>query len=172
MRDLRDTPSLFAVPLVRPYRADDRDACLAVFDTNRPRYFTADERGLFERFLARTLTEPDRPFYVAEDAGTVRGCGGHRVDTYGIGYLAWGMVDARYHGQGFGTAVLDRRLAEIHALPRAWCVVLDTSQHTAPFYARFGFEPVQTVRDGYQPGLDTVYMRRLLRGGRPRTEGD
>lgn len=147
--------------VVRPYRPADRAACLGVFDSNLPTYFTPDERGLFGRFLDRTMDETDRPFYVAEADGGVVGCGGHRVDAYGIGYLAWGMVASSLHRRGIGTALVARRLEALRAVPHAWCVVLDTSQHTAPFYARSGFEAVRVVRDGYQPGLDKVFMRRV-----------
>jgi hypothetical protein len=34
----------------------------------------------------------DRPFFVAEVEGRIRGCGGFRVDDYGLGALEWGMV--------------------------------------------------------------------------------
>ena len=33
---------------IRPYAPADLDACLAVFDTNRPRYFISSERPAFQ----------------------------------------------------------------------------------------------------------------------------
>lgn len=49
------------------------------------------------------------------------------------------------------------RLARLQALgvTRA---VLDTSQFTAPFYARLGFQEVRRTPNGYGPGLDRVDM--------------
>lgn len=37
-------------------------------------------------------------------------------------------------------------------------VALDTSQHTAPFYARPDFREVRRTPSGYGPGLDRVDM--------------
>lgn len=148
--------------IVRPYHLADLNACLAVIDSTLPTYFTSEERDLFEHFLRHHALEPDRPFFVVEVCGQVRGCGGYRIDAYGVGYLAWGMVHADFHRQGLGTALLRHRLRAIEAIPHAWCVVMDTSQHTAPFYARAGFSTVRVLLDGYRPGLHKVYMRWLV----------
>jgi predicted N-acetyltransferase YhbS len=143
--------------IVREYRPGDEPRCLAMFDGNFPKFFAPHERELFEKFLRRD----DRPFFVAEVDGAVRGCGGFRVDDFGVAFLAWGMVDADWHRRGVGAALLRFRLDRIREIPHAWCVLLDTSQHSAPFFARFGFEAYRTIADGYRPGLDKVFMRRV-----------
>ena len=140
---------------IREYRPDDESVCLDIFDSNRPKYFAGPERDLFAAYLRRM----DEPFFVAELVGQVRGCGGFRVDDYGVGYLAWGMVQANLHRQGMGANLLRWRLERIRQIAHAWCVLIDTSQHTAPFFARFGFETFRAIADGYQPGLDKVFMR-------------
>jgi hypothetical protein len=59
---------------IRPYSRTDQDACLAIFDSNLPQYFTLSERSLFERLLDNL----PGPFQVLEDAeGTVLACGGY-----------------------------------------------------------------------------------------------
>ena len=146
-------------PPVRPYRAADRSACLAAFDSNCPAFFTRSERELFSRFLDEKALDPARPFYVAEQDGRAVGCGGHRVSDYGVAYLAWGMVERSRHRAGIGTALLAHRLETIRDVPHAWCVVMDTSPASMPFYARFGFAPFRTVPDGYRTGLDQVFLR-------------
>ncbi len=146
------------VPLVgdiREYRPHDESTCLSIFDSNRPKYFTASERDLFTAFLRRM----DQPFFVTEIAGQIRACGGFHVDDYGVGILDWGMVHADCHRQGVGAILLKYRLERIRQTTHAWCVLIDTSQHTAPFFARFGFEAYRTIPDGYQPGLDKIFMR-------------
>jgi len=35
---------------------------------------------------------------------------------------------------------------------------LDTSQHSAPFYARQGFTVTQRTPDGFAPGMDEIKM--------------
>ncbi|WP_258078827.1 hypothetical protein [Xanthomonas arboricola] len=39
-------------------------------------------------------------------------------------------------------------------MPDVRRVILDTSQHTRQFYARFGFVVQQVTVDGYAPGLE------------------
>ena len=154
--------SVIAAATVRPYRPADRGACLAAFDSTLPTSFTPDERDLFARFLDEKALAPDRPFAVAERDGRVLGCGGHRVDGYGVASFAWGLVHRDHHRTGLGTALVEHRLQAVRRVPHAWAVILDTSHHAAPFYGRW-FETVRTVPDGYQPGLDKVFMRLVLR---------
>jgi len=140
---------------IRTYRQDDESACMDIFDSNRPKYFAEPERDLLVAHLRRV----DQPFFVAEVAGQVCGCGGFQVDDYGVGYLVWGMVHRNWHRRGVGANLLQWRLDRIRQIAHAWCVLIDTSQHTAPFFARFGFETFRIIADGYQPGLDKVFMR-------------
>ena len=82
---------------MRPYTPADRGACLAAFESNLPRYFSPDERELFERFLAGGEGE----YLVAvDDAGSVVGCGGIAHDSDGDGCLTWGMVHADHQKKG------------------------------------------------------------------------
>lgn len=46
------------------------------------------------------------------------------------------------------------RLEALCLMPNIRQVVLDTSQHTQAFYARFGFMVKQVVSDGYGARLD------------------
>ncbi|MGC4005213.1 MAG: hypothetical protein QM811_19675 [Pirellulales bacterium] len=62
-------------------------------------------------------------------------------------------------GKAWCADLLRWRLARIRQIAHARCVLLDTSQHTAPFFARFGFETTRTIADGYEPGLDKIFMR-------------
>jgi len=140
---------------IRNYRPDDGSACLHIFDSNRPKYFTGPERDLFGAYLQRA----DQPFFVAEVEGQVRACGGFRIDDFGVSFLEWGMVHQNWHRRGVGANLLQWRLDRIRQIGHAWCVLIDTSQHTAPFFARFGFESFRIIADGYQPGLDKVFMR-------------
>lgn len=148
-----------SVATIRSYRPADESACMGIFDSNRQKYFTGPERDLF----AAHLRTADPRFFVAEVDGLVRGCGGFHVTDYGVGYLVWGMVHHGSHRRGVGESLLRWRLERIRQVAHAWCVLIDTSQHTAPFFARFGFESFRVIPDGYQPGLDKVFMRLVWR---------
>lgn len=143
----------------RPYVAADRAACLALFDSNAPRFFDPSERAGFEQFL----DEMRWPYQVIEREGRVVACGGHAVEPDGRTVsLCWGMVEQGLHGQGLGRRLTEARLAAARAEPGVTAVRLDTGQHTTGFYERFGFVIERVVRDGYAPGSDRFDMRLML----------
>jgi ribosomal protein S18 acetylase RimI-like enzyme len=137
----------------RPYRRDDRAACLALFDGNTPRFFDESERAGFAGFLDDQALR--WPYQVIEQGGRVVACGGHAVEPDGISVaLCWGMVENGLHGQGVGRALTEARIAAARATPGIRRVILNTSQHTQGFYARFGFVAETVTPDGYAPGID------------------
>jgi predicted GNAT family N-acyltransferase len=142
----------------RRYDPSDKAACLALFDSNCPKYFAPSERADFEGFLG----DLDCDYSVLLADGEVAGCGGIHVDTAnGQGKLCWGMVDNSRHKSGLGKALLEFRLAAIRANPDATHIHIDTSQHTAPFFEKYGFNITAQTTDGYGPDIDHVEM--LLR---------
>jgi len=144
---------------VRPYRASDRDSCLALFDGNTPRFFDPSERVGFAAWLATSA----HPYLVIERDGDIVACGGHALDANGtVASLCWGMVAQDVHGQGLGRALTQARLDAISAMPQVAKVTMNTSQHTQQFYARFGFEPVNVTPDGFGPGIDQWDMVLVL----------
>lgn len=145
---------------VRPYRPDDRGACLAIFDSNTPRFFAPSERADFAGFLD---ADPSG-YFVAEAGGTVVGCGGVFIrggaDGLYWGGLCWGMVERARHRAGVGSLLLRERLVYLaRTYPKLEAVLLDTSQHSQTFFVRFGFEAVKVTPDAYAPGLDRYDMR-------------
>lgn len=143
----------------RPYEARDRDACLALFDSNVPTYFTTEERPGFADWL--TSMDP-RAYRVIERDGRVVACGGVGLEPDGaVASLCWGMVDQGLHRQGLGRALTQARIDAARALG-ATAVRCDTSQKTTAFYERFGFVITAVETDGYGPGLDRCEMRLAL----------
>jgi GNAT superfamily N-acetyltransferase len=142
----------------RPYRPEDAEACLGVFDSNIPEYFAAMERPAYAAFLAELPCE----YLVGETAdGRVVACGGwYRVpEREGEAGLAWGMVRRDWHGRGVGRRLLEARLAGVRAIAGVRTLAISTSQHTEAFYARAGFEVTDRAADGHAPGIDRVDMR-------------
>ena len=136
---------------VRPYAACDRDACLALFDGNTPRFFDPSERAGFAAWLEAST----QPYLVIERDGNIVACGGHALEAGGtVASLCWGMVAQDVHGQGLGRALTQARLDAIRAMPQVARVTMNTSQHTQGFYARFGFVGVKVTPHGIGPGLD------------------
>jgi predicted GNAT family N-acyltransferase len=141
---------------VRPYGAGDRGACLGLFDSNVPRFFSASERDDFAVYL----DAPSGPYLVLERAGQIVACGGHASEADGTtGALCWGMADGALHGTGLGRRLTEARIEAARQTPGLTALRLSTSQHTEGFYRRYGFQTVRLTPDGFGPGLDEHEMR-------------
>jgi ribosomal protein S18 acetylase RimI-like enzyme len=141
----------------RAYRSTDRAACMAVFDSNVPVYFLAEERALFTDFLDAL----PGPYLVMENSdGGIVACGGWALDEGGArADLCWGMVHASVQGRGWGRRLTRLRIEGARHEPGIREIALSTTQRTEGFYLRFGFRTRRTVPDGYGPGLDRCEMR-------------
>ena len=128
----------------RPYSAVDESACLGVFDSNVPEFFTAAERADFEEFLR----DPQCTYVVMEHAGEVVGCGGYYILADQISArLAWGMVRKAFHKQGLGRFLLMYRMKEVTRLAAVQTVSLTTTTQAAGFFSSQGFKVVRAVGD-------------------------
>lgn len=141
---------------LRPYMLDDKSACSAVFASNIPKFFAPHEQAEFDTFL----NEPECTYFVVEDEdGVIIGCGGYYVnEAQRIGALCWGMVANDHHHLGIGRFLLNERLRAICEEGKAALVVIDTSQHTAPFFEKAGFTTNRIIPDHYAPGLHSYQM--------------
>ena len=144
--------------LSRPYLPSDLAACLAIFDSNVPRYLAAEERPDYLEYLD-SVNAVDRPYQVLTRQNSVIACGSLIVDSETReARLAWGMVDRSLHRQKLGTALTQARLALARTTPGIARVGLETSQHTFEFYRKFGFEVAKVTPDGLAAGLDSYEM--------------
>ncbi len=143
---------------LKPYTTLDREACLSIFDGNVPKYFGVEERSEFEEFL----DDLPGPYFTLQQDGEIIGCGGYGNrdgNNEGRGFFCWGMVARSHHKKGYGTILAKMRINAMRNDPDVKSVRLNTSQHTAPFYARFGFETTSVTKDGFTKGLDDHEMQ-------------
>lgn len=139
----------------RPFRADDRDACLALFDGNTPTFFAPSEREGFAAFL----DAPNGPYLVIEREGRVLACGGWRARG-DVGTVVWTLVARDAQGGGVGRALIEPLLDALQHEPGLRLWRLETTPLVAPFFARYGFVETGRIVNGYAPGLDQVEMVR------------
>jgi ribosomal protein S18 acetylase RimI-like enzyme len=148
----------------RPYTPADRAACLAILESNVPRYFAPAERPQFAAWL-------DAPvgFYgvLSADGEAPVGCGGIALERESarVAVLTWGMIHADRHGQGWGRELLRARLARLAEMPAVDTVVLRTTGQAAGFYRRFGFREMAFLPDGYGPGFDRYELALAVPAG-------
>lgn len=142
----------------RPYSDAYRGGCLGVFDSNVPRYFTDAERPAFETFLDAL----PGPYMVLVDSDDeVVGCGGYAVRADGlVSDLCWGMIRADHHGRALGRLLARARIDRALADPRIEELRLETTQHTAGFYEKLGFQVEKVEENGYAQGLHRCLMVR------------
>ena len=143
---------------LQPYTALDREQCLAIFESNLPTFFAPEEENKFGNFLDDYPTDP-ADYFVLKWKGELVGCGGFWLERERArATLLWGMIRRERQRQGFGSYLLLARLQTI-GLQAADCTVLiDTSQHSYPFYARFGFDIQQINENYYSSGLHRYDM--------------
>jgi N-acetylglutamate synthase-like GNAT family acetyltransferase len=113
------------------------------------------ERAEFSQFLDKKIGE----YFVVEDQGVILGCGGIALTAEtGEANLTWGMINRQKHRQGIGRFLTEGRLERLRQLPGLKTVAIQTSQPTVAFYARYGFEVREIIKDGFGPGLDNYKM--------------
>ena len=152
-------PNIAMTLRYRPFVSSDRDDCIAVFETNVPRFFRDHELQSFTDFIDSS----DHPYLVVVSDKETVGCGGYSIQSGSdTADLCWGMVDSRYHGHRIGEYLLLIRLQEIAKVPETQFVRLGTCQHTAGFFRRYGFETQSIIENGIADGLDDVEMKLVL----------
>lgn len=140
--------------LFRPYRSSDLAACLRLFDSNTPESFAPEERAEFIAFLNDI---GPWPYLVGEARGQMVACGGFEVAGE-TARLTYGMVDRARQRQGIGQALSDARLGAIRLVVGLDRVAMETSQLSAGFYVRLGFNVTEVTKNGIGPGLDRWVM--------------
>ncbi len=143
----------------RPYCAQDKVQCLAIFETNIGLYFAKNELQDFENFLASEVSNNCYLVFYSEDKPErLLACGGFGELEQQV-FLRWGMVDQRRHKQGVGTQLLLHRLNAVRHQLGLTNVIIDTSQHVQGFYEKNGFKQISVIKDGFAPNIDKVRMQ-------------
>jgi ribosomal protein S18 acetylase RimI-like enzyme len=139
----------------RRYTSEDRDACIAILDSNMPRFFSRQDRAEFLTFLDM----PNGIYSVLEQRHAVIGCGGiSSRDEGSTGILTWGMIHANYHHQGWGRLLAFMRLRQLSMYPSIQKITLSTSQEATGFYEKLGFHTIEFLPNFYGEGLHCCKM--------------
>ncbi|RPE12955.1 GNAT family N-acetyltransferase [Chitinophaga lutea] len=153
--------------IIRPYTPADKPGCISAFESNMPRFFAPAELEDYSRWLDG-LAIRDEPeagidnYFVAENDGRVIGCGGFYLDREKQeATMAWGLISNEHHKKGWGKELFMYRLNVIRSLCARCRVILDTTQHSFPFFEKIGFNVVKITKDFYGEGLDRYDMELL-----------
>lgn len=146
--------------MIRSYQPEDKDQLIALFDLNSPNFFDPSEEKDFIEYLEREVED----YFVLEEDGQVMGCGGLNYfnDKKTI-RISWDMVHPAFQNKGLGSQLVQYRLAYVKQQEAAELLVVRTSQFAHKFYARFGFNLVQTSKDYWAEGFDLYQMEMALK---------
>lgn len=152
--------------IIRPYQAQNKNACLNIIRSNTPLYFAQEEVPEFENWLINlekgvlnSKNAESEFYFVLEHQTEVLGCGGYTVlsDSNEI-YLTWGMVQRDYQKMGFGVQLLQYRLDSIKEKYPNHTICIATTQDIAPFFEKIGFVTTVVKPKFYSETLDRVEM--------------
>ena len=149
---------------LEPYNQSHKQGCLAAFQSNIPVYFTPEEINDFSNFLDQRALPKENEiqstfYYVLLKNNEVIGCGGFgERERDGTVTLAWGLVHADFYKQGFGKVLLQHRLTEARIVYPTKTIYLDTTQHSYPFFEKFGFKTTKITNDFYMKGMHRYDM--------------
>lgn len=145
--------------IARPFSGSDFNDCLAIFDSNVPLFFAAEERAEYCDFLLGE-TSLVSTYLVLTLRGAIIACGGLTIDAKKRqASLSWGMVSSKMHRKGIGTYLFEARLEQARNLQNIDELVLSTSQHSSGFYERLGFRVTKIITNGFGPDLDRWEMK-------------
>jgi len=73
--------------------------------------------------------------------------------------ISWDIIHPDYQGQGIGRKLTEYRINHIKSLKEDIdTIIVNTSQLTDKFYAKFGFEITKTEKDYWAKGIDLCHM--------------
>lgn len=139
-------------PGFRAYTPGDAEACLALFDANCPRFFAPEERADYAAYLERVAG-----YRVCEAETVIRGAFGVAPGLPGRAHLNWILVDPAAQRLGIGRAMMRAAIDAARGLGASGLDIA-ASQHSAPFFTRFGARELSHVPDGWGPGMHRIDM--------------
>jgi GNAT superfamily N-acetyltransferase len=144
---------------LREYQSNDRDGCLAVFDSIIPDSFHPQERAAFSGFL----DGPAGSYFVLDHDGAIVGCGGFAFENADLASVTWLMVRKDLHGNGLGRLLVFNAMRKLAVGADPTMVRLETTPQAAGFFTKQGFRVAEQVQDGVAPGFDRVEMVKKLK---------
>jgi ribosomal-protein-alanine N-acetyltransferase len=140
---------------IRRYKDSDKTNILGLLRLNTPEYFSPAE----EESLMYYLDDHGAHYYVVLSGNEILAGGGFNLsDEPGTVRIAWDIVHPQYHGKGLGSELIKFRIQRIKEKEGVKRISVRTSQFAYQFYARFGFELKEIIKDFWAEGFDLYRM--------------
>lgn len=144
--------------MIRPYKPNDKETLLQIFELNTPQYFDKNELHDFEKYLdkyaATYLT-------IEVDHTIVGGTGYYINENDNSGRITWIFFDPNYSGQGLGRQSVEYCLEVLGKDNRVEKFIVTTSQLAYQFFEKFGYTTMRIEKNYWGEGLDLYEMEKL-----------
>lgn len=136
---------------IRPFQTKDTSRLLDLLRLNTPKYFSEAE----ETDLVFYLNHEIEQYFVLLVNDEIMGCGGFNLsEDKKTGKISWDIFHPESQGKGFGTALTNYRIERMKKIKSIEKISVRTSQLVFPFYAKFGLQLKEIVKDYWDKGFD------------------
>jgi predicted GNAT family N-acyltransferase len=147
----------------RPFQPSDTEACLALFDQNCPDFFARNERAEFVEYLRYQGQE----YWLYEHQGQVISAFGvHLEEKEHTARINWIMAAKNHHNSGIGKTMMREAILRAKGNCNLRLIHISASQHSAPFFARFGAVQKSVHENGWGPGMHRIEMELPLQNAK------
>ncbi|WP_165023920.1 GNAT family N-acetyltransferase [Dysgonomonas sp. ZJ279] len=137
--------------VIREYMDSDKEQLIELLRLNTPEYFSPSE----EEDLKDYLDNHADNYYVVDIDGVIVGCGGFNLtDDRETGKISWDIIHPKSQGQGVGRELTLFRIRKMKEIESIKTISVRTSQLAYKFYAKFGLELREVVKDYWDKGFD------------------
>ncbi|WP_165045214.1 GNAT family N-acetyltransferase [Dysgonomonas sp. ZJ709] len=137
--------------IIREYLDSDKEQLIELLRLNTPEYFSPSE----EEDLKDYLDNHADNYYVVDIDGVIVGCGGFNLtDDRETGKISWDIIHPKSQGQGVGRELTLFRIRKMKEIESIKTISVRTSQLAYKFYAKFGLELREVVKDYWDKGFD------------------
>ncbi|MDB5263978.1 MAG: family acetyltransferase [Adhaeribacter sp.] len=146
--------------MIRPYTSKDKGKLLQILRLNTPAYFHPSEEQEYLYFLDHHREH----YFVVANGGNILGAGGFNYAEGGkIARISWDLFHPAVQGKGWGSKLLQYRIATVAENPAVEIISVRTTQLVFRFYEKFGFALQETVKDFWAPGFDLYWLELKLK---------
>lgn len=126
-----------------------------MFDENCPQYFAPNERKDFLEYLSDYGSE----YIIYEQDRQIKCAFGLNLDTsVKTASIRWIMVTRGSHQQCLGKVMMQHAIERAKTYPEIQAIAISASQHSAPFFAKWGAVTQNTLENGWGPEIHRVGM--------------
>jgi predicted GNAT family N-acyltransferase len=128
---------------------------LALFEQNCPHFFAPNERAEFAAYLQQQGHE----YLVYELAGQIISAFGLHLEAAAhTARINWMMAAKNQHNSGIGRMMMREAVLRTASDPTLRVIHISASQHSAPFFTRFGAWQMSVHPHGWGPEMHRIEM--------------